>query len=130
MTLLLDTHILIWFAAVQAKLSTRERTALFDASQLLASSISIWEIRAKVRAERRRGKRMLALDPAMVLSFCETMDIKVETVSIADMVSPLLEVDPEHGDMFDEMLLIHAQRLGAKLLTRDRRLLGHPLSVF
>lgn len=130
MTLLLDTHILIWFAAVQAKLSTRERTALFGASQLLVSSISIWEIRAKVRAERRRGKLMLALDPAMALSFCKTIDIKVETVSIADMIWPPLEVDPEHGDMFDEMLLIHAQRLGAKLLTRDRRLLGHPLSVF
>ena len=130
MTLLLDTHILIWFAAVQAKLSTRERTALFDASQLLVSSISIWEIRAKVRAERRHGRTVLALDPAMALSFCETIGIKVETVSIADMISPKLEVDPEHGDMFDEMLLIHARRLGARLLTRDRRLLGHPLSVF
>lgn len=128
MTLLLDTHILIWFAASQAKLSIRERTALIDASHLLVSSISIWEIRAKIRAERRRGKPLLAFDPVMALSFCETMDINVEAVSIADLVAPPLQPDPLPGDMFDELLLVHAQRLGAKLLTRDRKLVGHPLA--
>ena len=43
----------------------------------------------------------------------------------------ILRVDPPlpHKDPFDEMLLVHAHRLGARLMTRDRKLLGHPLTV-
>jgi hypothetical protein len=48
--------------------------------------------------------------------------------SIGELISPPLQSDPLHGDMLDELLLIRAQRLGAKLLTRDRKLLGHPLT--
>jgi PIN domain nuclease of toxin-antitoxin system len=34
-----------------------------------------------------------------------------------------------HKDPFDEMLLIHAQQLGARFLTRDRLLVDHPLAI-
>ena len=130
MRLLLDTHILIWFATERKTLLQRERQELASASQLFLSSISLWEIRAKVRAERKRGKPRLTIDPQGALAFCARTNIGVEELSIADLLLPPLAVDPEHGDMFDEMLLVEAQKLKAKLLTRDDKLLGHPLSVF
>lgn len=130
MRLLIDTHVFVWFAAERSRLANRERQALDGASQLLLSSISLWEIRAKVRVERRRGMAKLMLDPAGALAFCSRAKIGVEELSIADLLLPPLAVDPKLGDVFDEMLLVHAQRLDAKLLTRDGKLLGHPLSVF
>ena len=34
-----------------------------------------------------------------------------------------------HKDPFDELLLVQAQEEGLRLLTADRRLVGHPLAV-
>jgi hypothetical protein len=34
-----------------------------------------------------------------------------------------------HADPFDELLLVQAQLEGLKLLTRDAKLLGHPLGI-
>lgn len=127
MKLLLDTHILIWFALNRAGLTQWERAVLADdTTSLFVSAISLWEIRAKNRAERRHNKPRLTLDPSSAVAFCERFNVTVEPLTIEDCLSPPPAVDPEHGDMFDEMLLVHADRLGAKLLTRDRKLRDHP----
>ena len=34
-----------------------------------------------------------------------------------------------HKDPFDELLLLQAQEEGMRLLTRDTKLVGHPLAV-
>jgi PIN domain nuclease of toxin-antitoxin system len=34
-----------------------------------------------------------------------------------------------HADPFDELLMVQAQVEGMRLLTRDSRLVGHPLAV-
>ncbi len=129
MRLLLDTHVLVWFATNRLKLKRYEREAIAsESNELLLSTISLWELRAKVRSERHRDRRDLTLDPASAVAFCVKAEIAVEEMTIADMLAPPLAVDPPHGDPFDEMLLVHAQRLGAKLLTRDGKLFGHPLT--
>ena len=128
MRVLLDTHILIWLAVDRAQLSYRELAVIENEdAALLLSSISLWELRAKIRSEKRRDRRELNLDPASAITFCEGARIDIDDVRIDDTTLPLA-VEPPHGDPFDEMLLVHAQRLGAKLLTRDRKLLGHPLA--
>ena len=40
-----------------------------------------------------------------------------------------LEVPIAHRDPFDELLLVQAQDESLKLLTMDRPLVGHPLTV-
>lgn len=40
-----------------------------------------------------------------------------------------LRAELDHKDPFDELLLVQAQEEGLRLLTVDRRLLGHPLAV-
>jgi PIN domain nuclease of toxin-antitoxin system len=130
MRVLIDTHVLVWLATDRRKLKRHEREVLGDeASELFVSTISLWELRAKVRSERRRARRDLTLDPAGALAFCAKADIAVEEMTTADLLAPPLAVDWPHGDPFDEMLLIHAERLGARLLTRDGKLSGHPLAV-
>ena len=40
-----------------------------------------------------------------------------------------LETPIPHKDPFDELLLAQAQEEGLKLLTTDRRIIGHPLAI-
>jgi len=128
MRILLDTHVLVWMATDRARLAHWEREAVGDPDHaLIASAISIWELRAKVRAERRRGRQELMLDPVGAIRFCAEADIPIDPFTIEDATIPL-QVEPPHGDPFDEMLLAHAQRLGARLLTRDDRMIDHPLA--
>ena len=130
MRLLLDTHVLVWLATDRRQLNRRELEAIHHpAAELFLSSFSLWELRIKLRAERRRNRLGLKLDPAGAAAFCAEAKIVIEEVSAADILAPPLMVELPHGDPLDEMLLIHAQRPGARLLTRDRKLLGHPLAL-
>ena len=127
MKLVLDTHILIWLASDRTLLSARERAAIGDvANDLVASTISIWEIRTKLTVMARRGRHEASLDPAAILRFCRDREIDVISLDPEDCVTPLA-FPIRHRDPFDEMILVHTHRIGARLLTRDRDLRDHPL---
>lgn len=128
MRLLLDTHILLWMARFPERLNRRERDVLTNEDvSLLVSVISIWEIRIKWQKFDRNGVRKGALSPDDALAYVAQHRLELVPLSGADCVIPL---DPglEHNDPFDEMLLVHARRVGARLLTRDSQLVAHPLA--
>lgn len=111
------------------KITKREFLALERRDgPLVVSAISIWELRVKWHAydPKRRDKSSIA--PDVALGFAVANDFAMAPLEPADCV---MLVDPpiQHKDPFDEMLLVHAHRLGARLMTRDRKLLGHPLTV-
>jgi PIN domain nuclease of toxin-antitoxin system len=127
--ILLDTHFLVWLATRPEKITKREFLALERRDgPLVVSTISIWELRVKWHAydPKRRDKSSIA--PDVALGFAVANDFAMAPLEPADCV---MLVDPpiQHKDPFDEMLLVHAHRLGARLMTRDRKLLGHPLTV-
>lgn len=127
MRLLLDTHFLIWLARDPETITAKEQAALTRAQgRLVASSISIWELRIKWNT-RRDASRAGLVEPAEAIRFARAQGIDLADLTAEDCAATL---DPpiDHRDPFDEMLLIHAQRLGARLLTRDRALAGHPLA--
>jgi PIN domain nuclease of toxin-antitoxin system len=95
-------------------------------SDVHVSSVSIWELRLKWQKLDRHGRRKGTLDPDHALAYVVRSPIILAPLSGQDCAAFLPE-PLAHNDPFDEMLLIHAQQLGAKLLTRDRLLLGHPL---
>lgn len=125
---MLDTHVLIWLASDRSRLSAIERTAISDtANELIVSAISIWEVRTKSRATVRRGRGETLIDPRAILRFCS--DRQIETISVEPEDCATALIYPiSHHDPFDEMILVHAQRVGARLLTRDRDLRHHPLA--
>ena len=127
MRLLLDTQILIWLASERNKLNAREKAAIVTADELLVSVLSLMEIRIKTRAERRRGKSLTLMSPADAIAFCAERKITIYSL-VADDLAVTLEIDPSHGDPFDELMLAHAQALQVRLLTRDRKLRKHPLA--
>lgn len=128
MKLLIDTHILVWLATNPDELSVKERAALIDPdNDIIVSAVSLWELRTKARAERRRGKAELTLFPPEAIAFCDANGIAIRPLKIEDC-AVALRVEPSNNDPFDEMLIVHAQQLGARLLTRDEHLVRHPLA--
>lgn len=127
MRLLLDTHILVWLAGEREKLSERERAAIIGSDEVLVSVLSLIELRVKTRAERRRGQPPSVMSPDAAIAFCATRDIAICPLIATDLTA-VLATDPPHADPFDELLLAHAQALGARLLTRDEDMAGYPLA--
>ncbi|MEG3123814.1 type II toxin-antitoxin system VapC family toxin [Sphingomonas sp. GB1N7] len=129
MRLLLDTHFLIWLVNQPGSISQREYALMARREgPLIVSTITIWELRMKWRSLDRHGKPKGDLSPECGLDFAERNGFTLAPLNPSDCT---VEVDPpiSHKDPFDEMLLAQAQRLGAKLLTRDTKLLDHPLAI-
>lgn len=127
MKILLDTHMLIWLARAPDRLKPHER-ALLDRqrTRVLVSAVSIWELRLKWMRGGALHRDEL-LEPQTALEFAERQGFDLVPLIPVDCAVSL-DVPIAHRDPFDEQLLIHTQSLGARLLTRDRLLVDHPLA--
>ncbi len=74
------------------------------------------------------GQRKFAVDPADILGVLQDMRIPVLPLMAQHAVASLA-IPTVHKDPFDLMLLQQAQQEGLQLLTRDIKLLKHPLAL-
>lgn len=121
MNFLLDTHLLIWSALQNPKLSPKARLLISDLSnQLWFSTASLWETAIKSALKRpdfsievgqlragllANGYREIAVEGRHVLVF-------------RDLI-------PLHRDPFDRLLVAQAKSEGMALLTSDRQLAAY-----
>lgn len=111
-----------------SQLSPHEREMLdSDDNQIIVSAISIWEIRLKWASSYSSGKRKGIIDPIDALAFVQSAELSLLMLDPETAATPLI-TPLEHRDPFDELLLVQAQQSGARLFTRDRLLLAHPLA--
>jgi PIN domain nuclease of toxin-antitoxin system len=127
--LLLDTHIAIWAALDPDALTAAERRQLEAANApLVLSAVSVWELRLKWHSFHISGSRKGPVAPATVVAFARAIGWALLPLTAihaaAELTQPL-----GHKDPFDELLLVQAQEEGMRLLTRDAKLIGHPLAV-
>ena len=128
MSLLLDTYYVFALAGSPGRLTNRERGFLRDSpARFVVSTVSFWEMRLKWTALHVSGDRKGPLDPAQAMRILSGQQIDFLDLTPAHAVTPLNHPIP-HGDPFDELLLVQAQIEGMKLLTRDAKLVGHPLA--
>lgn len=128
MRLLLDTHIAYWLAVERQALTGHELAVLTSIdNQLAVSAVAIWELRLKWHSFYRSGTRKGPGDPSHILGALRRLHIEILALDAETAATPLL-VPLDHRDPFDELLLVQAQQIGARLLTRDQALLRHPLS--
>ena len=129
MRVLLDTSYLYNFMDRPGKLLESERRFLSaHRTQLYVSAVSIWEMRLKHNARYESGERKSRFSPDDVVAALEDQEVTFLPMTMRHAARDL-EMPLDHGDPFDELLLVQAQEEGLKLLTADRRLVGHPLSV-
>ena len=126
MRLLLDTHYLIWLVGRPELLSSEEQALLAGDVALLASPLSVWEVRLKWQTRRGDGQRKLDVSPRQIIEAADFLGCDWLAVDAAVLGTPLDHPLP-HRDPFDEMLLVQAQQAEAKLLSRDALLVGHPV---
>ena len=115
MSLLLDTHVLLWWLDDHPTLSMKARAAIADGENLVfISAVVIWEIRIK----QALGKLQIPKNFRKVLGDqpFEMLDITVEHAhAVGDLPA-------HHRDPFDRMLVAQAKVEGLTLMTRDTRL--------
>ncbi|MGI4797817.1 MAG: type II toxin-antitoxin system VapC family toxin [Janthinobacterium lividum] len=129
MRLLLDTHIAIWAALDPSSLSGAERDLMAGSpSPLVLSAVSVWELRLKWTSFHISGSRKGPIGPGSIVAFAGAVGWEIMALTGRHAVCSLAE-PLGHRDPFDELLLVQAQEEGLRLLTRDAKLVGHPLVV-
>ena len=125
MTLLLDTHVLIWFAEGDESLpeSSAERIdGLREEQGLAASAINFWEVAMLHRRKRVslsvpiRQWRSVVLEAPGITEAPLTGEIAIESVELPGDI---------HSDPADRMLIATARLNGWTLATRDDRILRY-----
>ena len=130
MRLLLDTHIVLWFATERERLSPGELGVILDPdNEITVSAVSIWELRIKWSRRYRSGQRKGPTNPIGLLTALREFGLTLIPLT-AEQGASTLAIPLGHNDPFDELLLTVAQETGQKLLTRDGKLADHPLAFF
>ena len=115
MSFLIDTHVFIWFETGSNRLSRRARALLEDANETAYfSAASFWEIAIKRRAGKLAFKgsaRAAAADAGLL-----ELDINAADAEIAG------DLDWDHRDPFDRMLVAQCLNRNLTLLSADARL--------
>lgn len=122
MRLLFDTHLVLWAAFEQDRLSRTVRGYLEDPATVpLLSVIVTWEV--AIKAGRPRSNLLGGpggLRDSMLGSGWEELPVLGEHALVAAALPPI------HGDPFDRMLVAQATVDGAVLLTSDRIVARYP----
>jgi len=115
MRLLLDTHVLLWFASGDDQLGRKAREAIADPDNtVLVSVVSLWEAAIKVRI----GK--LEVDIPTLIE--NTVGAGFDLIDLTPMhVKRLLTlpISDRHRDPFDHLLLAQAAAEEATFVTDD-----------
>ena len=119
MKLLLDTHIMLWWALGNEQLSKTARTFISDErNECVVSVVSVWEIAIKCRLGRGLPADVTA---HRYLQLIDEAGFLLKEVRKAHALGVEL-IDGIHGDTFDRMIVAQAQVEGFKLLTHDKAL--------
>jgi PIN domain nuclease of toxin-antitoxin system len=115
MSLLLDTSALLFWTTDPGRLSPVSRSAIDQADHLYLSSISLWEVGTK----QRKGKLTLPGTIREFASFLHQVD-RLDILPVDDAIwIASVELEWEHRDPADRVIVATAQHLGARLITSD-----------
>ena len=121
MKLLLDTHILMWALADDARLSEKARSIISDErNELYYSVVSAWEVSIK----HALHPESFDLSEEALIDYCEQNEILPLSLSIRHIpvLSSLKRSDsaPAHKDPFDRVMIAQAKSDGLMFVTHDR----------
>lgn len=121
MSLLLDTHALVWAIAEPTSLSSRARASIEDAGQtIVVSAVSAFEIATKARLGKLPGGEVITrgLDGHLARLRVDELALTVEHGRLAG------DLEWDHRDPFDRLLAAQAIVEGLTLVTKDRAFSG------
>lgn len=123
--IILDTHTLVWWVTVPAKLSkgAQEIIEASNKEQILVSSISIWEICLLVKSKELK----FSVDINTWINKVERLpNIQFIPVDNSIFAKSVMLPEPFHKDPADRIIVTTAREYGAKLVTSDKKILDYP----
>lgn len=116
MILLLDTHVLLWWATLPKSLSATARRAIAaDDSEVYVSAATAWEIAIKARIGKLDWPASAGTVNAYVLGQgFRPLPISLEHAELAG------QLRIEHKDPFDRMLIAQAQAEDMWLVSNEK----------
>jgi PIN domain nuclease of toxin-antitoxin system len=113
-SLLLDTHILLWWLSGDPLLPTAAQDAIASPdAEVIVSAATIWEIAIKKAAGRLEA-------PDDLLEVLDTNDFETLPITPAHALSTG-GLPPHHSDPFDRMLIAQARAETLTLVSVDSR---------
>jgi len=115
-TLLLDTHALLWFQSGDRRMSRAARQAIeADDAELLVSAATVWEMAIKASLGRLR------LSDPVTVYVTEKIGQGYRMLPVSWAHAARVESLPwHHRDPFDRLLAAQALTEGCAFVTRDR----------
>lgn len=123
-SILLDTNALLWLTSTPERISASARTVLeYQGNELFVSAASTWEVAIKTRIGRLNGAPLLsAWDDVLA-------DMNATEVAISGADATIAgQLDWEHKDPFDRMIVAQAARRGLTIATSDSQLIQGALT--
>ncbi|MDZ4363232.1 type II toxin-antitoxin system VapC family toxin [Brevundimonas sp.] len=119
---MLDTHVLVWALTVDGRLSKTARAAIQSADIVHVSAASLYEIEAKRRRNRLRG-RSDELDhlPVDLLNALTRLGFSILGIE-PDHAILAGRLDILHSDPWDRILVAQARDLMVPLISADTAL--------
>ena len=122
MSLLLDTHVLLWASAAPDRLPSGAREMIEDTSEpIFYSAASIWEVAIK----NGLGLADFQVDPRLLRR--ALLEHGYDELAVTGVHAAAVDqLPPIHRDPFDRLLVAQAQLEALTLLTADRRVGRYP----
>ena len=117
-SILLDTNVLLWLVSTPEKIAADVRNSLADqANELMVSAASAWEVAIKTRIGRLNGGPLLAAwDETLASMHAADLAIDSPDAILAG------QLNWNHTDPFDRMIVAQAARRGFTIATSDDRI--------
>jgi PIN domain nuclease of toxin-antitoxin system len=119
--IVLDTHVLVWYAVDDKRLGSRSRRRIREAianGELSVSAFSYWEIALLVAAGRLR------LEGATDSFRAEALQRGIEEVAVDGRIAIIAtRLSGMHGDPADRIIVATAIERNATLMTADSKIL-------
>lgn len=122
MKLLIDTHIVLWWALGDEKLSKAGQAILDDQRNVGAVSVaSVWEVAIKSSLGRGLPTGITA---ERFSDLIEEAGFELKDIRKSHALE-VEKLDARHGDPFDRLLVAQARVEGLTLLTHDKTLAAY-----
>ena len=114
MSLLIDTHVFLWFQSESTRLGDRLRRAIAQEPDVYISAAAFWEIAIK----RQTGKLAFEGSPRAAAVAAGFLELPIDAAD-AETAGGL---DWDNRDPFDRVLVAHCLNRDLTLITADARL--------
>ena len=125
MSVLLDTHVVLWYVTNNPNLSPKAKEIVDTKSGLFFSVASLWEITIKINV----GKLQFDCSFEGLLSRIAFIRAEIIPIGISNLETYLsLPFPSNHRDPFDRILVAQAMDYSLDILSRDKKFDLYPVN--